>query len=280
MLRSALLGRSIGASRSPWLHEQEARAQGLSLSYELFDFTDRGWSDADLKSVVDRLRDQAYCGFNLTYPFKQVAMDLLDDLDEEASMVGAVNTVAIRNGRLTGFNTDMTGFRDSISAELPDGPLERVLQLGAGGAGSAVAVALLSLGVQQLSIRDVDPARSLDLVERLAARFGADRVIQSLPDDAAAASADGLVNCTPIGMDGKPGMPISPAALRPDMWVADIIYFPRETALLAAARERGCRTINGVGMVIGQAARAFSIMTGLEADKARMECSFGETHTN
>src|SRR6185312_5559883 len=147
MLRSGLIGRAILHSRSPWLYEEEARAQGLELAYELFDFSDRGWADAALSGLLPRLREQGYAGVNVTYPFKQAVIPLLDDLAESAELVGAVNTVAMREGRLVGHNSDMQGFRESFLAGLPDAPTGRVLQLGAGGAGAAVASALLSLGV-------------------------------------------------------------------------------------------------------------------------------------
>lgn len=133
MIRSGLLGRSILASRSPELHEQEAAAQGLDLSYELFDFSDRGWSDDELGTVMGRLAVEGFSGFNVTYPFKQAVVPLLDNLDESALAVGAVNTVAVREGRLIGYNTDMAGFRGSFLATLPGAGTGRIVQLGAGG---------------------------------------------------------------------------------------------------------------------------------------------------
>ncbi|MFN3459173.1 MAG: shikimate dehydrogenase, partial [Novosphingobium sp.] len=156
MIRSGLLGRSILASRSPELHEKEAQAQGLDLSYELFDFTARGWADSDLPAVLKRLVAEGFSGFNVTYPFKQAVVPLLDELDDTALAVGAVNTVSIHDGRLIGYNTDMAGFRDSVIEGLPDAEMDNVVQLGAGGAGAAVANALLSLGVGALQLVDVD----------------------------------------------------------------------------------------------------------------------------
>lgn len=275
MILSGLLGRSILASRSPELHEKEAQAQGMALRYDLYDFSARGWADSDLPLVLKRLQDQGYSGFNVTYPFKQAVVSLLDELDETAVSVGAVNTVSIRNGKLYGFNTDMAGFRDSVAEGLPDVALGNVVQLGAGGAGAAVANALLSLGVGTLQLVDVDEDRARLLAEDLASRFTSARIIARTPDAVETAVADGIVNATPIGMNGKPGMPIGEAAVEARHWVADIIYFPPETELLRLARQRGCRTINGIGMVIGQAARAFEIITGHVADRRRMASSLG-----
>lgn len=276
MINSGLIGRSILASRSPWLHEQEARAQGLDLRYELFDFTDRGLGDDALAPLLADLRSRQFAGVNVTYPFKQAIISLLDELAESAATVGAVNTVAMRDGRLIGHNTDMSGFRASFVEGLPDADLDHVLQFGAGGAGAAVASALLSLGVRLIEIHDVDHARSTLLVDRLQRRFGTDRAKVRSKDVTDIDGMSGIINTTPVGMDASPGSPIDPALLHPSMWVADIIYFPLQTALLRDAQARGCRTLNGGGMVVEQAAAAFEIITGYEADRQRMRRSFNE----
>lgn len=274
MIRSGLLGRSILASRSPQLHEQEAEKQGLELSYELFDFTDRGLADDGLPAILDRLRKDGFAGFNVTYPFKQAIMPLLDELAESAATVGAVNTVAIRDGRLIGHNTDMAGFRDSIEQGLPGVALGHVVQIGAGGAGSAVAHALLSLSVDKLDLVDLDIDRARDLRDQLAGRYPGRQASAVALDAIDTRTADGIVNATPIGMNGKLGLPIPAELVESRHWLADIIYFPVETALLRVAKAKGCRTMNGVGMVVGQAARAFEIITGHVADSARMRGTF------
>ncbi len=274
MIRSGLLGRSILSSRSPWLHEQEARAQGVDLDYTLFDFTDRGLDDAELPAMLARLSDEGFAGVNVTYPFKQMVIPLLDDLSDTAAAVGAVNTVALRDGRMVGHNTDLTGFRDNLRFTLPDATLDRVLQLGAGGAGAAVANALLSLGVGRLDLYDIDAERASLLAGQLAGRYPGQDITVRAPGDCNADTVDGIVNTTPIGMASKPGTPINPAQLRTRQWVADIVYFPLDTALLQAARARGCATLDGSGMVVRQAAMAFEIITGLKADPQRMLRSF------
>ena len=274
MILSGLIGRSVLASRSPWLHEQEARAQGLQLTYELFDFTARGLPDDALGPVLRDLLAKGYAGVNVTYPFKQAVMPLLDDLADSAIAAGAVNTIAMRDGRMIGHNTDMAGFAESMRAGLPDARLDRVLQMGAGGAGSAVAGALLSLGVGRLDLADVDLARATALADRLNGWLGETRVFPLASPIAATGEVDGIVNATPVGMVALPGTPIDPDLIAPCHWVADIIYFPLETALLAAARARGCRTINGSGMVVAQAGLAFAIITGHSADQARVAHSF------
>lgn len=275
MFKTGLLGRSILASRSPWLHEQEAAAQGMALRYELFDFTDRGWLDSELGPLLQRLPEQGYAGVNVTYPFKQVVMPLLDELGDCAAMVGAVNTVAMSGGRLKGFNTDKTGFQAALAQDLPDVRMDRVLQLGAGGAGAAVATALLDAGVRQVVLHDLDAGRLKALVRQLVDRFGVGAALPGTPEGSSAL-VDGIVNTTPVGMQSKPGMPIPAALVTPRHWVADIVYFPLETELLRVAREKGCRTLNGSGMVVNQAALAFEKFTGRTADRARMRESFYE----
>lgn len=274
MIRTGLLGRSILASRSPWLHEQEAQAQGIALSYALFDFDALGLADHDLERQLHELAAAGFAGVNVTFPFKQAVIPLLDELGDCAAAVGAVNTVAMRGGQLVGYNTDKSGFQESLAENLPGAALDRVLQLGAGGAGAAVANALLDSGVGLLEITDVDPARGEDLAARLQARHGAQRVIARASHSLDTAAVDGIVNTTPMGMKSCPGMAIAPDLVRPRHWVADIVYFPLETELLRCAQARGCRVMNGSGMAVGQAAHAFAVFTGVKADKARMTESF------
>jgi len=275
MMRAGLIGRNITASRSPWLHEQEARAQGLDLRYDLFDFTERGLDDDALGTFLASLRAEGYDGVNVTYPFKQAVMPMLDELADSARLVGAVNTVAMRDGRLVGHNTDLPGFQRSLIAGLAGAGPGRVLQLGAGGAGAAVAFALVAAGAESLAIYDSDPARARALASKVGQQHCMPVIaLATAPADADA--YDGIVNATPIGMAAYPGTPIDTGAIEPRHWIADIVYFPLETELLRAARAKGCRTIDGSGMVIGQAALAFEIITGRTADAARMRASFQE----
>ena len=269
-----LVGRDILASRSPWLHEHEADALGVRLVYALFDFTARGWDSAQLPDVLAAAERLGFAGLNITYPFKQAVIDHLDDLSPSAARIGAVNTVAFANGRRTGHNTDVTGFADSMRAGLGGASADTVVQCGAGGAGSATAYALLASGTRHLSIFDEDAARAAALVAKLAQDFGDGRVAVGSAIAPALAAADGFVNATPMGTAKLPGTSIDTRLLEPRHWVSDIVYFPLETQLLADARRRGCRTINGSGMVVSQAASAFEIFTGLSADRQRMAASF------
>jgi shikimate dehydrogenase len=272
---TGLAGRGITASRSPFMHEHEADAQGLRLAYALFDFTDRGWSDGELPQLLDAVQRIGFAGINVTLPFKQAVIPLLDDLSDGARAIGAVNTVAFRDGRRIGFNTDCTGFAESFRGGLTDVPRRTVLQLGCGGAGSATAHALLSeLAVERLVLFDHDSAKAGALAAQLSQAYGAGRVGVSADATQAAAGADGLVNATPMGMDKFPGLPLPASAIAPRHWVAEIVYFPLVTEFLAEARRKGCRTLDGSGMAVHQAAEAFEIFTGKPANRQRMQQSF------
>jgi len=139
-----------------------------------------------------------------------------------------------------------------------------------------VAHALLTLETRQLVLVDVDAARAGDLAQALCARFGAGRALALQDPAAAIAGADGLVNATPVGMAKFPGLPLPTELLSPHLWVADIVYFPLQTQLLAEATARGCRTISGAGMAVFQAAGAFRLFSGVEPDANRMLAHFAE----
>jgi shikimate dehydrogenase len=271
---AALVGRGIGASRTPGMHEAEGRRLGLRYKYRLIDFDRLGLADSDLEAVVSRARALGLTGLNVTHPFKESVLLCLDALSPDATAVGAVNTVVFANGRSTGHNTDSYGFAESFRRSLPGAPLNRVLLLGAGGGGMAVAHALLDLGVASLRIVDRIPGKAQILAARLAQRVSGRSVDAGGEVAEAVATADGTVNATPNGMSKYPGSPIDEALLHPGLWVADIVYFPAETALIRAARAAGCPTLVGGGMAIFQAVEAFRLITGVRADPDQMALHF------
>ena len=268
-----LIGNGIKPSRTPALHEREGAAQGLAYVYRLIDVEALGLDAGALPELVAGARRLGCTGLNITHPFKQAVIPLLAALTPEAQLIGAVNTVVFgASGRAIGHNTDWSGFADSFAREFADVPRRRVVQLGAGGAGAAVGYALLTLGASELAIVDIDPARAKNLAASLSAHFGSGRAVAR--ETSALDAADGLVNATPVGMAGHPGMPMARDDLRRELWVADIVYFPLETELLRAARALGCRTLGGGGMAVSQAAEAFRLFTGRKADVARMITHF------
>lgn len=270
-VRTGLIGSGIQASRSPAMHMTEARAQGLDLAYDLMDLDLLPGGTGAFAGLFDAAR-HTHLGVNITHPVKQAVLDHLDTRTEDVSLLGASNTVVFRDGRATGHNTDWIGFAESVRQGLPGAALERVVQLGAGGAGVAVAYALVKLGVRHIAIHDLDLARADALARRLAG-LGADITVVAAPDGALA-KADGLVNCTPTGMAIHPGLPLAENLLHPGLWVADIVYFPIWTALLRAASRIGCRTLDGGGMSLYQGMEGFRLFTGLEPDRARMAAHY------
>lgn len=269
-----LIGAGIQASRTPSLHEHEADAQGIRCLYRLIDLDAQKLDVTALSALIDGAQHCGFSGLNITFPCKQAVIPLLDELSEEARSIGAVNTVVFRDGKRMGHNTDCQGFAQGFRNGLADAARARVVQMGAGGAGAAVAHALLSEGVEQLSIFEVDPGRAQALVDNLNAHFGNARARVGTDLAEAMASADGLVNTTPVGMTKLPGSPLPAQLLRPELWVAEIIYFPLETELLANARRLGCRTLDGSNMAVFQAVKAFELFTGQAANAERMQAFF------
>ncbi|HEY8943813.1 MAG TPA: shikimate dehydrogenase [Polyangiaceae bacterium] len=263
-----LIGRGIGSSRSPAMHEREGARMGLSYGYVLIDFDRLGLTDADLGEVIAEAQAFGFAGLNITHPFKQAVVAYLDDLAPEAAAIGAVNTV-IFSARRVGHNTDSWGFAESFREGLPHVAIDSVVQFGAGGGGAAVAHALLANNVGELQIYDIDAGRANVLAQRLAERHG-NRVTAARTVREAMARANGVVNTTPIGMDKYPGVPLPRELLEPRHWVADIVYFPPDTELLQLARSLGCRTMAGTGMAVYQAVKAFELFTGLAPDRACM----------
>lgn len=270
----ALVGTGIQASRTPRLHEQEGAAQGLRYIYKLVDLDALHLEVDALPEIITAAQRFGFAGLNITHPCKQAIIPLLDRLSAEASAIGAVNTVVFQDGASIGHNTDGYGFAESFRRELQNVALNRIVQTGCGGGGAAVAHALLDLGARQVLLVDKEQSRARDLARKLCERFGKGRAVPDETVERAMRSADGVVNATPVGMAKYPGLPVPMHALRRELWVADIVYFPLETELLRAARSLGCRTMSGAGMAVFQAAAAFRLFTGLEPDAERMLRNF------
>lgn len=270
-----LIGSGIQGSRTPRLHEREGAEQGLRYIYKLIDLEALRLQPDALPELVTAARRMGFAGLNVTHPCKQAIIPLLDELSPDARALGAVNTVVFENGRAVGHNTDWWGFAESFRRELADARRDRVVQFGAGGAGAAVAHALLTLGTGTLAIVDTEDERARQLAGDLCERFGAGRAVATSDIASAVEKADGVVNTTPLGMANHAGMPLPAGLLRPELWVADIVYFPLETELLREARARGCRTMSGGGMAVFQAVGSFRLFTAIEPDAERMARHFG-----
>ncbi len=267
-----LIGADLSLSRTPAMHEAEGAAHGLTTIYQRIDTLGR---TTPLATLVDAAVSCGFNGLNITHPFKQEVLGLLDAVSPQAAAIGAVNTVVIgEDGSLTGHNTDVTGFGSALRDGLAEARFTRVVQFGAGGAGTAVAHALAAHGVGTLELVDPSPGKAESVAEAVNAAAGREVAVVG---SGSIEGADGVVNATPIGMLSHPGTPFDTAALRPEQWVADVIYMPLETQLLADARALGCVTLDGTRMAVGQAVDAFRLFTGLEPDVERMRAAFRAT---
>jgi shikimate dehydrogenase len=271
---AGLIGAGIQASRTPALHEHEGDAQGMRYLYRLIDLDQLQLDSSALPDLLMAAERMNFTGLNITFPCKQAIIPLLDELSPEARGIGAVNTVVLKDGKRIGHNTDCLGFAEGFRRGLKDAARGHVVQMGAGGAGAAVAHALLSEGVQLLSIFDVEISRAQALADNLNQHFGAGRAVAGHDLPSTMAQADGLVNTTPMGMKKLPGMPVPLELLRTELWVAEIVYFPLETELLRNARALGCRTLDGGNMAVFQAVKAFELFSGVVPDAQRMLAHF------
>ena len=271
-----LIGSGTAVSLTPAMHMAEARSLGLEYIYRAIDLDLLGIAPTEVGALVRAARALGFDALNITHPCKQLVIEHLDRLDPVAARVSAVNTVIFEAGEAVGYNTDSTGFATAFATGLPGAAVGEVVQLGAGGAGAAVADALLSHGVEHLTLVDVDDQRASDLAAELTARFPGARVQSSHPDKLSVLlpETDGLVHCTPTGMAQHPGLPLDPELLHPHLWVSDIVYRPLQTVLLGAARDLGCRTLDGGFMAVHQAADTLQLVTGLIPDTERMSANF------
>lgn len=270
-----LIGANIQGSISPALFAEAFAAAAIDGYYHLVDVD--GLPGRSLRQLLDAVKTAGFAGANITYPFKEKIIPLLDAVDPEAAQVGAVNTVTIApDGRTSGYNFDRRGWRSSFVETLGRDSAQgkTVVQVGAGGAGRAVAFALMDLGVALLVIHDLDAARANALKVELSSDYGPSRcrIADDLEQDIA--GADGVVNATQVGMRGFPGCPVPVAALKATHWAADVIYTPMETIFLKAASGAGARVLNGGGMCVHQAVEAFRCLTGVAPDLAGLHRAF------
>ena len=277
-LLAGLLGQGIKPSLTPELHEREAGRQAIRYVYKTVELDDRRATPDHLRQLLDFAVELGFDGLNVTHPVKQAMVPLMDRVTPEAEAIGAINTILIDDGVTTGHNTDVTGFDKAFRAGLPDAALDDVVLLGAGGAGTAVANAMVRLGVRRLHVVDPDADQRQTLV-RSAGRLSSDTEVRNLTAEelpGVLVDASGLINATPVGMADHRGSPIPAELLQPSLWVADIVYRPLLTELLQAARATGCQTLNGAGMAVHQAADSFELITGRPAHRDAMFRDFDE----
>ena len=248
--RACVMGHPVSHSRSPMIHGYWLKALGIAGAYELKDLTPEAFAD-----FVTHLAQNGFVGGNVTVPHKEAAFKLVGRRDAAAEAIGAVNTLWLENGVLAGGNSDTHGFITNLDLAAPGWDVKdgRAVVLGAGGSARSAVYAFVTRGIEVALVN-----RTLERARELAAHFGPkvsahgyEDLPQLLP------RADVLVNCTSCGMVGKPPLVIDLAALKPSAVVYDVVYVPLETELLAKARARGHRTVDGLGMLLQQAGFGF-----------------------
>jgi len=257
-LLTGLIGAPIAHSASPAMHEQAAAALGLRGHYQLIEVA--GASRAELAMMLEGVRRLGFAGVNVTFPYKEAIVGLLDELAPAAAAMAAVNTVVVKDGRLVGHNTDTTGFARAAAPLVETSGHGTVAVVGAGGVGKAIAFALAGLNVSGIRIFDTERERADKLAKLLPRHEGivvADSVEHALD------GAVGLVNGTPVGMLPSRATPVQATLLHEGLWVADAVYSPLLTPLLVSAQAKGARIMTGRELAIYQAADAFELFTGL-----------------
>ncbi|MCV0425131.1 MAG: shikimate dehydrogenase [Roseibium sp.] len=271
-MKAALLGDNIGPSLTPAQHEIEGAALGIQYDYHRIDTGGQKLSGAALEGILADAEKMGLVGLNVTHPHKSAVVDFLHRLEGPAKDLETVNTIILRDGMRVGHNTDYSGFRQAVQGKIGSIKGHSVLQCGAGGAGASVALALADLGIERLIIVDQVEQRARDLKSKLnTLRSWLPVVTASGVEDVGFETVAGAVNCTPLGMAEHPGMVFDPWRLRPQAWVADIVYFPRKTDFLKRARKHGCRVMDGTAMALWQAVGAFQLLTGHAPDAERMK---------
>jgi shikimate dehydrogenase len=264
-----LLGAPIAQSAAPAMHERAAEALDLRCHYQLIEIAGAGREE--LKLLLEGIRRLGFAGINVTLPYKEAVLDLLDELSPGAARIGAVNTIVVRDGRLTGHNTDTTGFARAVTQLVTTSSHGAVAVIGAGGVGKAIAFALADLGVTDLRIFDCEHAKATQLAAQLQGQAKT-RVTDSVED--ALRGVVGVVNASPVGMLPSLGTPVPDTLLHAGLWVADAVYSPLWTPLLTAARAKGAAVMTGRELAIYQAADAFELFTGYVPSAAEMGIAF------
>lgn len=267
-----LIGSPIAHSAAPAMHEAAARAAGIALHYHLIEVAGAGRDD--LAAMLDGVRRLGFSGVNVTFPYKEAVVPLLDSLSPEAAAMGAVNTVVAREGTLTGHNTDATGFATAYRALRRDDRDAPVAIIGAGGVGKAIGFALAGCGVTRLRLFDPERTRSEALAAQLAGRAAVE-IATSV--EAAVTGVAGIVNGSPVGMLPNRDNPVPADLIRKSQWVADAVYHPLWTPLLKAAQKAGAVVMTGRELSINQAVDAFSLFTDLPASEKAIAEAFDQS---
>lgn len=257
-MKYAIIGDPVEHSLSPVMHEAGFRESGIDARYDRVPLQASG-----LEEGLSNLVKAGYDGLNVTYPLKETVLRYTDKLSPKAEVIGAVNTVKVVAGRLEGHNTDGDGFVQGLREKGFDFNSRRVVILGAGGSAKSIAVSLAGLSVREVIVLNRTEEKARILAE-LVRNQGAQSFSGPLQAGDWLKEADLIIQTTSIGMKGEP-YPLCLNGISPSAWVVDLIYHPPVTAFLAEAASSGCRTLNGVDMLLWQGALAWNIWFGREA---------------
>ncbi len=263
-----VFGHPIAHTASPAMHNAAFSALGMNWMYLAFDV-----DPANLRSALHGARDMGLRGLNLTVPHKVLALDIVDEVDPEAARLGAVNTVSIENGKLRGFNTDGYGIARAIREEFNFGfKGKRVLVLGAGGAGRAIAVKAALDGALRVYVANRTVSKIEPILSEISKTRSEGRPVELTPVALAAImpDIDLVINATSVGLREGESLLLPSTLFGPQLFVYDTIYRPTETVLLKTAAEAGARTANGLSMLLHQGVKSFEIWTGRKAPLAVM----------
>jgi len=257
-----IFGHPVEHTFSPGMHNAAFKKIGMNACYVPFAVSPENLDDA-VKAIVPL----GLCGLNVTVPHKEKVIACLDELSEEARLIGAVNTIEVREGRLIGHNTDGRGFLRSLREDAGFNPRGKsVLFIGSGGAARAVGFSLALAGAKKIAFHDVDAGKASSLAQDIHQKTGADAGAINVGRLAASAEeADCLINATPLGLKRSDPLPILKTFVMKKHLVCDLVYNPPETALLKVAKARGAKRFSGLGMLLYQGVIAFEIWTGKKA---------------
>ncbi|WP_394199388.1 shikimate dehydrogenase family protein [Litoreibacter albidus] len=272
MIRLGLIGDNIAASKAPLLHETAGRLAGVDVRYDRLVPKDMGLG---FDGVFDHARDSGFRGLNVTYPYKERAAARVHVSDPLVQAIGAVNTVRFDADGPQGFNTDYSGFMRAYRAARAEQDVGRVCLIGAGGVGKAVGFALIGLGATDIRCVDTDTDKATTLARSLAAQETGARIRVAPSAEGAAKGADGIINCTPLGMEGIGGTPLPEAAMHGASWAFDAVYTPVHTPFLQSAKRAGLDVISGYELFFGQGIDAWEVFTGLPLDTAALRAAIG-----
>ncbi|TVP46355.1 MAG: shikimate dehydrogenase [Halomonas sp.] len=265
-MKLGLIGKAIMNSSSPDLHVRLGQLTGIPATYDLFDANEQPIES--LAAQVKKVSELGYRGVNVTYPWKETAVALATDPSEGAKMVGAANTLVFENGNIIAENTDFTGFISGFRATLGERKPGRVLLMGTGGVGKAVAFGLGKLGADEVILMDLDETKSHQLAQELAEHGFHASTITPAQLAASIPNCDGLVNCTPIGHEKSPGCPLPAELIEAHHWIFDAVYVPAVTEFISAAKAAGAAVMSGVSLFVFQGVDAFKLFCEDESKRA------------